>query len=597
LNLGPLATAGGGYVGLNLGVEWDDEVIEPPEPVIRGLRATAGFPWGSSPRLRNSVVAVWGRAPLLRRQTRLGWGRAAPLQRALDLAWGTSPLHKRTVALPWGNLPLQRMTRTLPWASLPTAKRDVRMPWRARLARKQAATTMPWHHPGHARVDGRMTWRGEIPTTRADKLFRWRYPGLAKRTWRLPWGYARLLPWIVRPPEEPEPPVDPESPFPAGNVVGLNLSCPTTTVPGVVPLNLGVYACYAVRPRQRTYIVLNSIAVVRLPDRTPIEVDSIGIAGGADSWGWSFDLNLCKPSDLALLKPNVSGPREIEVTLNGYIWTAVVESYGSRKEFAAAGVSVSGRSRTAALASPYAPLRSKVTTEERLAAQLVDEELADTGFTATYDTVDWVVPPGAWYYDSTSPLDAINRIAEASGAVVQSDPEDKVLRIRPRYPVSPWLWPETAPDASIVDDIVLGLSMQVRSQPNYDAVVVTGEIQGKGVTVRVKRDGEAGNLYAPQVSSQLINTAPVGTERGRNILSDRGEQASFDLVLPLFAAPVMPGQTGRVMPLDLVEVVEGEEIWHGLCTNVRLEARIEGTGGSWVIEQTVTIERHYSDAD
>lgn len=57
-------------------------------------------------------------------------------------------------------------------------------------------------------------------------------------------------------------------------------------------------------------------------------------------------------------------------------------------------------------------------------AQLVDEELADTGFTASYDTVDWLVPPGAWFYDALPALDAISRLAEASGAVVQSDPAE-----------------------------------------------------------------------------------------------------------------------------------------------------------------------------
>lgn len=230
-------------------------------------------------------------------------------------------------------------------------------------------------------------------------------------------------------------------------------------------------------------------------------------------------------------------------------------------------------------------------------AQLVDEELADTGYTASYDTVDWVVPVGAWFYDGTSPLDAINTLAAASGAVVQSDPEDKSLRIRARYPDSPWEWPDLTPDVTIDDDIILSHALQVRSQPLYDAVVVTGEIPGKGVTARVKRTGEAGTLYAPQVSSQLINTIAAATERGRNVLSDRGEQSSIDLVLPLFATPLQEGETGRVLPLDLAEVHEADETWHGLCTNVRIDARLDGANGAWVIEQQVTLERHYSDAD
>jgi hypothetical protein len=96
-------------------------------------------------------------------------------------------------------------------------------------------------------------------------------------------------------------------------------------------------------------------------------------------------------------------------------------------------------------------------------------------------------------------------------------------------------------------------------------------------------------------SSALINTGAVAAERGRNILSDRGEQASIDLVLPLFAEPLGEGQTGRVLPLDLVEVQSEEGTWPGLCTGVRIDVRMDSR--ATVIEQTLTLERHYSDAN
>lgn len=344
----------------------------------------------------------------------------------------------------------------------------------------------------------------------------------------------------------------------------------------------------------------NSVLVVRLPDLAPIEVDSVSISGDANAGMWTFDLNLCNPAQLPLLKPTVEGPRQIQITLNGYVWTALVESYSQRRQVdnngaPQGGVAISGRSRTALLASPYAPLRSKVLGEARNMAQLVDEELADTTFTATYATVDWEVPAGAWYYDSTAPLDAIARLAEASGGVMQSHPSEMAVIVRPRYPTSPWDWHTTEPDATIQDDIILADSLQVRSAPLYDAVVVTGEIQGKGVTATIKRAGEAGTLFAQQASSPLINTTPAATERGRNILSDRGEQAAIEQTLPLFPAPLAPGETGLVLPLDLVEVQEAGGMWHGLCTALRIDARVDSS--ATVIEQTITLERHFSDAD
>ncbi|MBA0491677.1 hypothetical protein D7T50_23005, partial [Stenotrophomonas maltophilia] len=129
----------------------------------------------------------------------------------------------------------------------------------------------------------------------------------------------------------------------------------------------------------------------------------------------------------------------------------------------------------------------------------------------------------------------------------------------------------------------------------YDAVVVTGEIPGKGVTCKVRKAGEAGQLYAQQVSSPLISVAAAGAERGRNVLSDRGEQAAVDLTVPLFPKPLKAGEVGAIMPLDLVEVVAAEGTWHGQCESLRIEVVIDQQ--AVVIEQTATLERHYTDAD
>ncbi|WP_448130665.1 hypothetical protein [Stenotrophomonas rhizophila] len=403
------------------------------------------------------------------------------------------------------------------------------------------------------------------------------------------------MPWIIKPPPKPDPDPDPDPVFPAGNLVALSLGCALISTPGLAPLNLGATACYLARPQQRTYVVINSISVVRIPDRTPIEVEGVSILSSVDAWGISFDLDLADSAQLALLKPTAAGPRQVEVTLNGYVWTAIIETYRKQREWNRVGVSLTGRSRTALLAAPYAPARVKATTEDRSVAQLVAEELADTGFTSDYGTVDWVVPAGAWFYDGTPAMDAIARLAGASGAVVQSDPATQQLHVRARYPASPWDWRSTQPDHVLQEDIITSESLQVRSAPLYDAVIVTGELAGKGVTCKVRRQGEAGQLFAPQASDPLINTSAAGAERGRNILSDRGEQAAIDLVIPLFGAPLVPGQIGRVQPLDLVEVVGEAGTWHGLCTAVRTEARADSK--ALVIEQTITLERHYTDAN
>jgi len=592
LNLGPLPLATGQRVGLNLGVDWAQ--VDPPGPTVEPLRNSVRLRWQGAQRLGRLSTVRWRQADNGRSGASLAWSQQQAATASLAaLPWSTAGSAIGSVRLMWaGSMGALRASHSIGWVGLARERRGVSLRWRA-----SESVDTGWQLP-----------YGSLPAASRKLGLRWAQPGQTRQAhgipWQLPgrwavkrdlpWGLAKPLPWIVRPPVKPPEP-DPDPPTLPGNRIGLNLSCLPLGARGLAPLNLGVAACYVVRPHQRTYVVINSISVVRLPDRTPIEVSSVTITSSCDTWGSTFDFELADVAHLALLKPSAAGPRPVEVTLNGYTWTALIESYSSRREWASNGINLAGRSRSVVLAAPYAPARVKVTTEDRTVAQLVDEELADTGFTASYDTVDWVVPAGAWFYDATAPLDAISRLAEASGGVVQSDPADRLLRIRARYPESPWHWKERTPAHVIHEDIVTNESLQVRSAPLYDAVVVTGELAGKGVTCKVRRSGEAGQSFAPQVSSPLISTAAAGAERGRNILSDRGEQASIDIVIPLFSSPVRAGETGRVLPLDLVEVVGEEGTWHGLCTAVRTEAR--AGDGAFVIDQTITLERHYTDAD
>lgn len=595
LNLGPLFMGPSVYVPLNLGVNWDDDRPDPPDPVVRGLSVESAFPWEPAARRGRSVSTGWAQSDSQRVGIALRWGGAAcTTYAAAGMPWSVPPRIKIGVHLRWcPTMTDVRGVAGIHWAGLPVNRRFAAMRWGGQCAVGHVAA-IGWLSRKLTQQGLSQPWNARLQRQVGQWRSRWLKPGLGRASARLPWGPARQLPWVVSPPRPAPPDPDP-SPFPNGNLVVLNLGCQIIGLPGFAPLNLGVTACYAVRPQRETHIVLNSVSVVRLPDRTPIDVESVGIISSSDAWGSSFDIGLADGAHLALLKPTAAGPRQIEITLNGYVWTMIVEQYTTRREFNAGGVTLTGRSRTALLAAPYAPARAKVTAEARSMAQLVDEELSDTGYSVSYDTVDWLVPAGAWFYDSSTPLDAISALAEASGGVVQSDPATLELRVRPRYPVSPWDWPDAAPTAVIQDDIVVGENLQVRSVPLYDAVVVTGELAGKGVTCKVRRAGEAGELYAPQVSSPLITEAAAGAERGRNVLSDRGEQASIDLTLPLFAAPLLPGQTGRVLPLDLVEVQAAEGTWQGLCTAVRIEARRDDK--AVVIEQTVTLERHFTDAN
>lgn len=600
LNLGPKFGGPTSHLPLNLGVDWwhdDPDPPDPPDPVIRGLRREAEVSWQSSrTHVRRLLSTGWASAAALRREALVPWSLGGRIERTAELAWGVPARVRASAGMQWLGA-MQRVQRghAVEWASLELIVRQVEAPWHQQRLLRGRASCVAWRSPALTSVALDASWRGMLPRAERSTGASWLHPKGHRWDRWIPWGQARRVPWIVVP--RPEPPPEPPPPgiAPDGRYIGLNLGCPVVGVPGLAPLNLGINACYAVRPRRRTYIVINDVSVVRLPDRAPIAVLDLAIAVSTESWGWTVDMTLADAGSLALLQPGSSGPRQIEVVLNGHPHTFVVEAYSGTRDHLQQGIRVSGRSRTALLAAPYAPARNKVSEFERSAAQLVDEELVSTGYVADYGTVDWLVPPGAWYYDATTPLEAIGRVAAASGAVVQSDPAELTLRIRPRYPHSPWTWTETTPDHVLFDDVVINEALQVRSAPLYNAVVVTGELAGKGVTATVRRAGEGGDLFAPQASDPLVTTGAVAIERGRNILADRGEQAAIELTVPLFPEPVLSGQIGRVLPLDLVEVQSAGGTWHGQCTAVRIDVRVDNN--ATVIEQTITLERHYSDAD
>lgn len=570
---------------------------DPPEPAYRGVRVATGMPW--RPRdgdVRVATDIVWRDGVLLRAAAAVAWrGPVDQVGTSAGIVWGQpEQIHTAGLALAWtDSQPRVRRDAALPWAMpAPVRGAPLRLPWGETGPSVRHAIDIAFRYSTQQRKGAGLAW-GEMQQLARDIDLPWALRASLRRAWRLPWGEGQGLPWVVTPPGEPPP-----EPLPPGRIsgrfVGANLGCPVWTGPAShIPANLGVLACYNVRPRRPTVVIVNDISVVRLPERTPINVGDGDIGMDVGSWAKTFSMNPLTADDFALLKAGTDGPREIEITINGHVFTFIVEDRGVDKRFVQHRFVVSGRSRTALLSAPYATPRTKVEGNIRTAAQLVDDELADTGFTADYATVDWNVPAGAWSYAETTAIDAIVRIAEASGAVVQSDPEDKVLRIVPRYPASPWDWTVTSPDVTVLDDLAVTVNTRESHKPMYNKVFVSSE--QLGVMGFFRRTGSGGGIYAPQAVHPLISNAVVHAERGRNVLSDRGTQHDVAMQLPLFASPVLPGQQGLLLPLQLAEVAEGGTTYLGLVTSNRISwSRDDARLTVW---QTANIERHPGDAN
>ena len=514
----------------------------------------ASVPWGAPEILRPaSVGVVWQQ------------GRA-DASVAAGVVWSFPALAGTASTFAWRDSEQVRVAAGLAWLYP---------------ERKTAQLTAVWADGERVAVDALATWL--IPPQR--RTARW-----------IPWGEGHGLPWLVIPPA----PLPPAPPVPGrldGRYVGAELGCPAWAGPyNYIPARLGSIACYNVRPRRKVYVVRNEISIVRLPDRKPVDVTAGSITMDVDSWSLAVTLQPASAADLATLKPAAGEPRECEITINGHVFTCLIEDWSTDKRFAEHRHSVTGRSRTALLDEPYAPRRTRTEPDMRLAAQLVDAELADTGVTADYQTVDWTVPAGAWAYTDQTPIAAIQAVAAASGAVVQSDIAAKTLHIRPRYPVKPWAWAASPFDVTVTDDHALQITEKVVSKPRFDSVFVSAE--AKGVMGFFKRSGEAGTSYAPQFVHPLISDATPHAEAGANILADRGRQSDWTFAgMPLYPEPLLPGLIGLLRPLQLAQVATAGETWVGLVTRNRIDFARSSDGRGLVVHQTANITRHPEDAN
>ena len=340
---------------------------------------------------------------------------------------------------------------------------------------------------------------------------------------------------------------------------------------------------------RESYLLMNIITTVVLPERTPLELPSMEISLDIDSFSWSFTGQLFGASNITLVRPDENGPKQIEVDINGWKWVFIIERYSTNRRFGNERYTLYGSSRTQLLAAPYAPQRSKSNSSSLNAKQAITEELANTGFTATYpdlndySTPDWVMPGGSFSYQSQTAMQVVARIAGTAGSVVIPSRDADQLNIQPRYPASPWAWSNATMDRIVPASMVISLSANWRPEQAYNAVYVSGT--NAGVAVNVKRSGTNGDNPAPDILEDWLTETQVNTERGRNELAKGGHQSITTIELPLTDSNTAPG---LIEPGMLVEVQDITGDWQGLC----LATNISAVGGGSVI-QNVELERHY----
>ena len=234
-------------------------------------------------------------------------------------------------------------------------------------------------------------------------------------------------------------------------------------------------------------------------------------------------------------------------------------------------------------------MRSKSNSANLNAKQAITEELANTGFTATYpdlneySTPDWIMPGGSFSYQNQTAMQVVAKIATTAGSVIIPSRDNDQVSIQPRYPSSPWHWNTATMDKIVPASMVISLSANWRPEQAYNAVYVSGT--NDGVAVNVKRTGSAGDNPAPDILEDWLTETQVNTERGRNELAKGGNQSITTIELPLTDTNTAPG---LIEPGMLVEVQDITGDWQALCLATSISASAVGN-----VIQSVDLERHF----
>lgn len=341
---------------------------------------------------------------------------------------------------------------------------------------------------------------------------------------------------------------------------------------------------------RKVYFIVNSLNIKRVSDNIPIEFNSVSVGIDKDSWCWAFNGTI-PYTEFEKVEPSSAGPVEIEVEINGIAWRVLVERYGKKEVFAKTDIQVTGRSVTAYLENPYAPVRSFNQSTAIQSRQFAENELTRagliTGFSLDWQMIDplgWLMPANTWSYNDLTPIQVIQNIAQGAGGFVNSHPLAKQLIVMQDYPAPFWEWDSLTANKIIPESLIKARSLDWNEKPAYNGVYVSGE--NTGVTAFVKRTGTAGEFQAPMYVNSMISHTSAARNKGIALLSAGGKQASIGLDLP------MESSLGLVTPGMLIQVQPSGNGtgWKGLARSTNISAT---WGQGLTVNQSIQLERHY----
>lgn len=334
-------------------------------------------------------------------------------------------------------------------------------------------------------------------------------------------------------------------------------------------------------PNKESYIVHHTISA----HIAGIGIDPLAfsIKTDMDSFCWQGSVEL-SPQDYERIKPKLDVPRGqeplITVVVNGQSFVLIAEDLSKTRSFVNHTYTLSGRSMTAHLSKDYANVVKL--DNDLYASQIVNEALKDLPINADFEVADWRLHAVL----SGTPIALIDEIARACGGFVASDKAQGRLYIRPRYKVPAWELATTTPDRIIALDVMKSISEQKRTNPRYNAVILTNSHEG----AVVYREREGQDRHAPVSQNPLYTDQACIIPKGIQILSDSGTHQSAALALLWADKYNLPlAALGQIWQVN-DQMGANHDAWRGIVVSVAVEVKMDD--GVPVVWQTIGLDRY-----
>ena len=321
------------------------------------------------------------------------------------------------------------------------------------------------------------------------------------------------------------------------------------------------------------------------PDGDELPLGSLEISSDQDSFCYDLRATILDPDAAREVLPTADGVVEIETKVAGWRVDFVVEGYSLTREAGRIEYQVEGRSRTARLASPHAPPRTNLVTEDRQAIQLAHQEMDYLDTAVDYQLPNWLVPGGVWGYSDETPMRALQRLAEVTGGFVRSHRHRREVQLVPRYPVSPPDWPDA--DAPALD---VARILQEESEWIDDERLAIAWVMGdsaQGITVRGYRAAWDQHTDGPRTASpvaySLVTEPTPGRAQARYRIDRSGPKLRSQITATLADADADPD--GFRPPGSMVRLIDGDSSEPALVVGVTVRA-----DGSRAAQQTLDLE-------